>query len=116
MKKDDALRQHVLALLKSGGAHVGLEAAIQDLPVSLRGRRPKSSAHSPWEIVEHMRIAQWDILEFTRDAAHVSPKWPEGYWPGKPAPPNAKAWSKSVNAFRADLKAMADLVANPGTD
>jgi hypothetical protein len=116
MKNDDALREHLLALLKGGGAHADFETAIKGLPVNLRGRRPKGSAHSPWEIVEHLRLAQWDILEFTRDAAHVSPKWPEGYWPGQPAPPTPKAWSKSVNAFRADLQAMADLVANPATD
>jgi hypothetical protein len=116
MKENDALREHVLALLQGGGAHVEFETAIKGLSVSLRGRRPKGAAHSPWEILEHMRVAQWDILEFTRDATHVSPKWPEGYWPGKPAPPNAKAWNKSINAFRADRKAMADLVANPGTD
>ena len=116
MKNDTALREHVLALLKGGGAHVEFETAIKGLPASLRGKRPKGSAHSPWEILEHMRIAQWDILEFTRDAAHVSPKWPEGYWPSKPAPPSPKAWSKSVNSFRADLKALADLVADPATD
>jgi hypothetical protein len=116
MKNDRALRDHLLALLKGGGAHVEFETAIQGLGVSLRGKRPKGAAHSPWEILEHLRIAQWDILEFTRDAAHISPKWPEGYWPNKPAPPNAKAWSKSVNAFRADMKAIVDLVTNPDTD
>ncbi len=116
MKNDNALREHLLALLKGGGAHIDFETAIKGLPASLRGKRPKGAAHSPWEILEHMRLGQWDILEFTRDASHVSPRWPEGYWPRTPAPPNAQAWSKSVKDFRADMKAMADLVADPATD
>jgi len=116
MKNDHALRQHLLSLLKGGGAHVDFETAIKNLPARLRGKRPKGAAHSSWEVLEHMRLGQWDILQFTRDASHVSPKWPAGYWPRTPAPPNAKAWSKSVNSFRADMKAMADLVANPATD
>ena len=116
MTNDTALREHLLSLLKGGSAHVDFEKTIKDLPVALRGKRPKGAAHSPWEILEHLRIATWDILEFSRDAAHVSPAWPSGYWPAKPAPPNAKAWSKSVNAFRSDMKAMADLIANPATD
>jgi hypothetical protein len=116
MENDTALREHLLSLLKGGSAHVDFEKTIKNLPVALRGKRPKGAAHSPWEIVEHLRIATWDILEFSRDASHISPEWPKGYWPGTPAPPNAKAWNKSVNAFRGDMKAMADLVANPATD
>ena len=86
------------------------------MPAALRGKRPHGAEHSPWEILEHMRIAQWDILEFSRDPRHQSPEWPGGYWPGSPAPPDEKAWDKSVRAFRRDLKAMCDLVANPSTD
>ena len=108
-----ALREHVLYLLRGGGAHANFEAAIAGIPAALRGRRPKGAAHSPWEIVEHMRIAQWDILEFSRDAKHVSPAWPEGCWPANPAPPRAAAWQESIRAFRRDLKAMERLVANP---
>ena len=108
-----ALREHVLYLLKGGGAHASFDAAVKGIPVALRGRRPKGSAHSPWEIVEHMGIAQWDILEFSRNAKHVSPAWPEGCWPANPAPPRAAAWEESIKAFRRDLKAMERLVANP---
>jgi hypothetical protein len=108
-----ALREHVLYLLKGGGAHASFDAAVTGIPVALRGRRPKGAAHSPWEIVEHMRIAQWDILEFSRNAKHVSPAWPEGCWPANPAPPRAAAWEESIKAFRRDLKAMQRLVANP---
>ena len=85
MAHEEALREHVLYLLRGGGAHIDFEGAIKGLPVELRGKRPKGASHSPWEILEHMRLAQWDILEFSRDAKHVSPKWPEGYWPEKPA-------------------------------
>ena len=108
-----ALREHVLYLLKGGGAHASFDAAVTGIPVALRGRRPKGAAHSPWEILEHMRLAQWDILEFSRNAKHVSPPWPEGYWPANPAPPRAAAWEESLKAFRRDLKAMERLVANP---
>jgi hypothetical protein len=116
MDKDKALRQHLLYLLKDGGAHLNFDSAIAGLPAKLRGARPRGVPHSPWRLLEHMRIAQWDILEFSRNAKHVSPKFPDGYWPASDAPPSAAAWSKSVKAFRADLKAMRDLVANPRTD
>jgi DinB superfamily len=116
MAKDKALREHLLKLLEGRGAHVDLEAAIKGLPVALRGKRPKGAEHSPWEILEHIRIAQWDILEFSRDAKHASPKWPEGYWPKTPAPPSDRAWSKSVGQIRADLEAMCELVADESTD
>ena len=116
MANDTALREHVLYLLNGGGAHLSFDAAIKNLPTDLRGKRPRGVPHSPWEILEHMRIAQWDILEFSRNPKHVSPEFPGGYWASDPAPPNARAWNKSVAAFRADLKSMADLVANESTD
>lgn len=109
MKNDKALREHLLYLLKGGGAHVDFDGAIQGLPAKLRGKKPKGAEHSLWQIVEHMRIAQWDILEFSRNAKHESPKWPDGYWPKAAAPPNASAWTKSVRAFRNDLEALSKL-------
>ena len=114
--KDDVLREHLLYLLKSGGAHQSFEDAIADLPEDLRGAHMEGVPHTPWRLLEHMRIAQWDILEFSRNPKHVSPKFPDGYWPDSDAPPTANAWDESVEAFRADLKAMQDLVANPATD
>jgi len=116
MKKDKSLREHLVKLLKEGEAHVTFEAAAKDFPTNLRGKRPKGAEHSPWELLEHLRIAQWDILEFSRDPKHVSPEFPAGYWPNKPAPPNEKAWDKSVKAFRADLKAMVELIADGSID
>jgi DinB family protein len=116
MKKPDPVREHVLNLLKGRGAHVDFDAAVAGLPPRLRGVRPKGVPYSAWELLEHIRIAQWDILEFSRNPKHVSPKWPEGYWPKKPAPPSAAAWNKGVKAVRSDLNAMQALVADPKRD
>ena len=116
MNTDQALRKHLLELLDGGHAHLRFDAAIADLPVALRGARPERVPHSPWRLLEHLRIAQWDILEFSRNPRHVSPQWDKEYWPEGDAPPDAAAWDKSVAAFRADLQAMKDLVNNPATD
>lgn len=116
MSDDKASRQHLLYLLRGGGAHLDFEAAIAGLPVKLRGVKPEGLPFTPWRLLEHMRIAQWDILEFSRNPKHVSPKFPGGYWPEGDAPPDATAWEKSVKAFRHDLRAMQALVANPSTD
>jgi hypothetical protein len=111
-----ALREHVLYLFKEGGAHVDFDAAVKNVPVDLRGKRPKGADHSLWELLEHLRIAQWDILEFSRNAGHRSPDWPAGYWPATPAPPTQGAWNKSIRAFRDDLDAMCNLIANESLD
>ena len=116
MKNDKTLREHLLYLLNDGGAHLNFDAAVKDVPPALRGKTPKGAEHSPWQMLEHMRIAQWDILEFTRNPKHKSPEFPKGYWPSASAPPNDKAWEKSAAAFRADLKAMCDLISNEATD
>jgi uncharacterized damage-inducible protein DinB len=110
------LREHLLYLLKGGGAHLNFDKAIADLPAELRGAKPPGVPHTPWRLLEHLRIAQWDILEFTRNPRHVSPPWPEGYWPDGDAPPDDGAWDQSAAAFRADLRAMQDLVTDPATD
>jgi len=116
MSDDKPLRDHLVALLQGGHAHATFDATVADLAPKLRGARPAGAPHSPWQLLEHLRLAQEDILEFSRDPKHVSPKWPEGYWPEEPAPPDAKAWDASVAAFRRDLKAMEKLVADPESD
>jgi uncharacterized damage-inducible protein DinB len=113
MSEDKALREHLLDLLRGGGAHLNFEQAFAGLPAKLRGARPRGLPFTAWRLLEHMRIAQWDILEFSRDSKHVSP---EDYWPAGDRPPNAAAWEHSVNSFRADRKAMEKLVADPKTD
>jgi hypothetical protein len=109
------LREHLLYLLRGGGAHVDFDHAIADLPKSLRGARPPRIPHTPWRLLEHMRIAQWDILEFSRNPRHVSPAFPDGYWPKEDGPPSDSAWEQSIAGFQAHLKAMQDLIAAPGT-
>jgi hypothetical protein len=116
MNTQEALRNHLLYLLRGGGAHLDFEKAIADLPAALRGGKPAGQPHTPWRLVEHMRIAQWDILEFCRNPKHVSPKFPEGYWPRGDTPGDEAAWDCSIAAFRADLRAMQALVADLATD
>ena len=115
MNDDQALRDHLLYLLRGGGAHIDFETLIADFPAHSINGRATGVPYTPWQVLEHMRIAQWDILEFSRNAAHVSPKWPEGYWPAPEAEADEAAWRQSVAAFRADLEAMAQLVAEPAT-
>src|ERR1700687_3038930 len=111
MPNDQSLRKHLVDLLEGGAAHVDFEAATAHLPIDLRGACPGSLPPSPGRLLEHMRIAQWDILEFSGDPHHASPKWPDGYWPRGDAPPDAAAWDRSVGAFRGDLEAMKGLLA-----
>ncbi len=113
---DRALREHVLYLLKSGGAHLNFDQAIADLPEDLRGAKVEGVSHTAWRLLEHLRICQWDILEFSRDPEHVSPDFPDGYWPEGDEPPDSDSWDMSVQAFRDDLQAMIDLVTDPDTD
>ena len=114
--KDKALREHVLYLLDGGGAHAKFDEVVADIPPKLLGQKPAGLPHSLWMLLEHLRIAQRDILEFSRNPKHASPKWPEGYWPAAEASPSAVGWSASVEKFRQDLKAMQDLVKDPKTD
>jgi hypothetical protein len=113
---DRQLREHLLYLLHGGGAHARFDDAIKDLPGELRGMKPNGLPHSAWMLLEHLRLAQWDILEFCRNSKYNAPKWPEGYWPKTETPPSADAWTKSIRQSRKDLKAMEDLVANPKTN
>ncbi len=116
MNHDQQLREHVLYLLRGGGAHLDFEKAIEGLLAELRGTKPAGVPHSPWHLLEHLRLCQWDILEYNRDPQHVSPEFPDGYWPKSDDPPSDEAWEKSIAAFRADLQAMQDLVSDPATD
>jgi hypothetical protein len=114
--QDSSIRQQVLYVLNGGGAHAKFEDVIGDFPAKLRGKKVSGLPHSAWMVLEHMRLAQWDILEFSRNRKHVSLEWPAGYWPAGDAPPGAAAWAGSVGRFQKDLKAMQALVANPKTD
>ena len=111
-----SLRKHVVYLLTKGGAHATFEDAVKDVPAAARGKVPEGAAHSLWELLEHIRIAQWDILQFSKDEKHASPKFPKGYWPKTSAPPNAKAWDKSIKDFLADRDEMCKLIEKKSTD
>ena len=113
---DKKLREHVVNLLRGGGAHLDFEKAVANLPPNLRGVKLPNLPFTPWGLLEHMRIAQWDILEFSRNPKHVSPDWPAGYWPSGDAPADEAAWENSIKQFRADLKAMQKLVKDATKD
>ncbi|MFZ0305946.1 MAG: DinB family protein [Terracidiphilus sp.] len=114
--RDRALREHLLKLLTAEQAHLGFDAAIKNLPAELRGKRPAGVDHSPWELVEHLRIAQEDILDFSINPNYKALDWPSGYWPAAPEPTDEKAWDKSVRVFRKDLKSFCALITDPETD
>lgn len=113
---DKSLREHLVELLKGGHAHATFDAIIANIPTELRGKKPIGFPHSLWMLLEHLRIAQRDILEFSRNPKYTAPKWPDDYWPKSAVPPTPAAWNASVKKFRADLKAMQALVKNPRTD
>jgi DinB superfamily len=113
---DKELREHLVYLLDGGGAHAKFDDVVKDVSEKLRGVKPNGLPHSAWMLLDHLRLAQRDILEFSRNSKHKSPEWPEGYWPKNEAPSSSAAWEKSVEQFREDLKAMQDLVSNPTTD
>jgi len=115
-QNDQSLRDQLLELLSGGNAHLSFEDLIKDFPVEKCGQQIEGLSYTAWQVLEHMRIAQWDILEFSRDANHVSPKWPKGYWPDADEVGSADLWNASVNKFRNDLKAMQDLVSDPAND
>src|SRR6185436_19481347 len=106
---DKLLRDQLLELLSGGNAHLSFEDLIKDFPAEKCGQRIENLPYTAWQVLEHMRIAQWDILEFSRDASHVSPKWPKGYWPDADEAGSADLWNETINKFRNDLKEMQEL-------
>jgi len=113
---DQSLREHVLYALRGEGAHITFDDFVADFPVTRCGESVAGLPYTAWQVLEHIRIALWDILEFSRDAKHVSPKWPEGYWPPKEQLGNQDLWSETVAKFRNDLTRMQDLVADTTMD
>jgi hypothetical protein len=111
-----SLRRHVDNLLLMKGAHLSFEDAVADFPVALRGKKPAGAPHSAWELLEHMRLAQEDILDFSRNPAYKEKKFPDDYWPPSPEPPDEEAWDRSVKQFQSDLKEMQALMADTKLD
>jgi hypothetical protein len=113
---DTDLREQLVYLLKGGGAHVHFMDALDGFPPGKYGTFADTLPHTGWQLLEHARLAQWDILDFSRNPKHVSPPFPGGYWPKTPAPANVEAWDESVAAFQRDLEEMVHLVRNPQTN
>jgi hypothetical protein len=114
--RKDPLRQQLAKFIDFGEAHASADAATAKLAFSLQGKRPTGSPHSPWELLEHIRLTQHDILEFCVNESYEEQKWPDDYWPKSPAPPKADSWKKSVAAFRADRDALRTIAEDPDTD
>jgi hypothetical protein len=108
-----ALRNQLVQLLREGNAHVGVLSALEDFPPALYGKKPDHGPHSGWEILEHMRIALRDLLDFSTNPEYVERKWPDEYWPASSAPPAEEAWHTSVRALEEDLVAFTELIKNP---
>jgi hypothetical protein len=102
--ESNSFRTELISLLTEENAHAGFDTAVKNLPATFRGERPNGLSHSAYQLLEHLRIAQWDIIEYALNPNHKSPNFPEGYWPKSPEPPHAKAWDKSIASFRADRK------------
>jgi hypothetical protein len=113
---ESKLREQLAYSLSGKGAHMSFDQAVKDFPRELIGIRIPHLAHTAWQQVFHLWIAQWDILEFSRGPAHVSPPWPDGYWPSNDAPDSAKLWDETIAKFREDLEAMIDLVRGQKND
>jgi hypothetical protein len=113
---DTPVREQLRSLLEWGDAHVTFDDAVAGIPRELRGRQPPGLPYSPWQLVEHIRRAQWDILQFCRNTNYAELKWPDDYWPSSPAPSPAAAWDESIRAFKEDRKALQDLAMAPRID
>ena len=116
MPDDQVLRNQILQLLNGRNAHYTFDNAVADFPLEAVNERPPNVPYTPWHLVEHLRIAQWDILEFMRDPDHVSPEWPKGYWPDPQSTTNAAGWQQSLDRFRADLAAVEAMVKDDSLD
>jgi uncharacterized damage-inducible protein DinB len=112
----DPLRSHLARLLDWDDAHVGFERAVDGIPPEWRGRVPKGSPHSLWQLVEHLRLAQEDILDFCLNPHYAEKRWPDDYWPADPEPPDAHAWDRAIAAYRRDVAAMQKLTKDPKVD
>jgi hypothetical protein len=108
--ESDELREQLLALIRGGHAHMSFDKVVSDFPIERINTRPPNVAYTPWHLLEHMRIAQWDILEFIRNPDHVSPEWPEGYWPDEKQDADAAQWQATIEAFGSNQQALEAMI------
>lgn len=116
MENDQYLREQLVYLLTGGGAHISFEDAIKNFPENKRGTRIPNLAHTAWQLIDHIRIVQWDIVEFIINPYHISPDFPSGYWPKESAPGNPDEWNKTLEEIRVDLNRMLELIQNVDND
>lgn len=115
-KETETLRTQLLNAMSGRESHIDFDSAVKDFPPEARGKKPAGAPHSAWELLEHLRIAQRDILEFSRNPKHKSPKWPEEYWPKTEAPPDEQAWDASIATFKKDASEFGKLVKDSSQD
>ena len=116
MKQDDVIREQLVALLRGGNAHVNFDQAVDGFPMGKINAQPPSLPYTPWRLLEHIRLAQQDILDFIRDPAYVSPEWPAGYWPSQGEAADETRWRQTVEEFRADRRELEKIVKDPAAD
>lgn len=116
MTSEDIFREQLVQLLSGRNAHYTFDDAVKSFPMEAINTKPPNVPYSCWHLIEHLRLAQWDILEFVRDPDHVSPKWPEGYWPSPDELADPDDWQHTIDFFRADLKAMEGIAQNTSID
>ena len=116
MTSDQVVREQLLALLNGGNAHMTFEQTVADFPAEHFNTRPDNVAYTPWHILEHLRIAQWDILEFIRNPDHVSPDWPKGYWPDPAKESEQNQWKETISAFLSNLGSLRSIVKDSDID
>ena len=110
MSENDILREQLLYLLRGGGAHLGFDEAVNRFPIEYINSKADNIPYSPWQLLEHMRLAQWDIVEFIRNPDHVSPDWPEGYWSAKDEQADETKWENTIKEFNTDLRTVQKIV------
>jgi hypothetical protein len=116
MATNNELRKQLVDLLNGGNAHMGFEETVADFPVAEINTFPPNVPYTFWHLLEHIRIAQTDILEFVRQPGHVSPEWPKGYWPDREEQTDADGWQRTIKGIQADLEAVKQIVLDPQTD
>ena len=116
MATTDILREQLIELIDGHGAHLPFDAAVEGFPDDAINRQPPNVPYTPWHLLEHIRIAQWDILDYIRDRAYLAPNWPEEYWPARDARATPEQFALTLEAFRSDAVALRELVSNPATD
>lgn len=116
MTPNAAIREHLKDLLSWRSAHAEFERVVKNVPTEVRGRRPDGAPYSLWQLLEHIRRSQWDILDFCVNEDYSSPQWPDDFWPADPEPPTREDWQKSIDSYRRDRQALADVIQDPSID